>query len=100
MIYIIVYIICSKNSSRLRFAGKLNFLLRFQGKEFLLIYPMPACGSTGPAGIFSNICLAYAEALSALLLFQVVKPGSPQIYGAASGPPLSPPGCGYRLLRK
>jgi trimethylamine---corrinoid protein Co-methyltransferase len=51
----------------------------------ILIYPMPACGSTGPAGLFSNICLANAEALSALVLFQVVKPGSPQIYGAASG---------------
>ena len=51
----------------------------------ILIFPMPACGSTGPAGLFSNICLANAEALSTLVLFQVVKPGSPQIYGAASG---------------
>lgn len=51
----------------------------------VLIYPMPACGSTGPAGLFTNICLANAEALSTLVLFQVVKPGSPQIYGAASG---------------
>jgi len=51
----------------------------------ILIYPMPACGSTGPATLFSNICLANAEALSALVLFQVVKPGSPQIFGAASG---------------
>ncbi len=51
----------------------------------ILIFPMPACGSTGPATLFSNICLANAEALSALTLFQVVKPGSPQIYGAASG---------------
>jgi trimethylamine--corrinoid protein Co-methyltransferase len=51
----------------------------------ILIYPMPACGSTGPAGLFYNICLANAEALSALVLFQAVKPGSPQIYGAASG---------------
>jgi len=51
----------------------------------VLIFPMPACGSTGPAGLFSNICLANAEALSTLVLFQIVKPGSPQIYGAASG---------------
>ena len=51
----------------------------------ILIFPMPACGSTGPAGLFSNICLANAEALSTLVLFQIVKPGSPQIYGAASG---------------
>jgi trimethylamine---corrinoid protein Co-methyltransferase len=51
----------------------------------ILIFPMPACGSTGPAALFSNICLANAEALSTLVLFQIVKPGSPQIYGAASG---------------
>lgn len=51
----------------------------------VLIFPMPACGSTGPAGLFTNICLANAEALSTLVLFQIVKPGSPQIYGAASG---------------
>jgi trimethylamine---corrinoid protein Co-methyltransferase len=51
----------------------------------VLILPMPACGSTGPASLFSNICLANAEALSALVLFQAAKPGSPQIFGAASG---------------
>lgn len=51
----------------------------------VLILPMPACGSTGPAGLFSNIYLANAEALSTLVLFQIIKPGSPQIYGAASG---------------
>ena len=51
----------------------------------VLIYPMPACGSTGPASLFSNICVANAEGLSALTLFQAAQPGSPQIYGAASG---------------
>ncbi len=51
----------------------------------VLIFPMPSCGSTGPAALFSNICLANAEALSTLTLFQVAAPGSPQIYGAASG---------------
>ena len=51
----------------------------------VLILPMPSCGSTGPAGLFSNICLANAEALSSLVLFQAVRPDSPQIYGAASG---------------
>ena len=51
----------------------------------VLILPMPSCGSTGPARLFSNICLANAEALSTLVLFQAARPGSPQIYGAASG---------------
>lgn len=51
----------------------------------VLIFPMPSCGSTGPAALFSNICLANAEALSTLVLFQAEAPGSPQIYGAASG---------------
>lgn len=51
----------------------------------VLLLPMPACGSTGPASLFSNISLANAEALSALVLFQLAKPGSPLIFGAASG---------------
>jgi trimethylamine---corrinoid protein Co-methyltransferase len=51
----------------------------------VLIYPMPSCGSTGPAALFPNICLANAEALSTLVLFQAEAPGSPQIYGSALG---------------
>lgn len=51
----------------------------------VLIYPMPACGSTGPASLFYNICLANAEALSTLVLLQAASPGSPQIFGSASG---------------
>ena len=51
----------------------------------ILVYPMPACGSTGPASLASNIALANAEALSALVLFQLVAPGTPVIYGAALG---------------
>lgn len=51
----------------------------------ILILPMPSCGSTGPASLFYNLALANAEALSALVLFQSSKPGSPQIFGAASG---------------
>ena len=39
------------------------------------ILPMPACGSTGPASLFSNIALANAEALSALVLFQAANSG-------------------------
>ncbi len=51
----------------------------------VLVYPMPSCGSTGPATLFSNICLANAEALSTLVLFQAAAPGSHQVYGTASG---------------
>ena len=49
------------------------------------IFPMPCAGSTGPASLFSNIALGNAEALSALVLFQMAKPGCPLIYGDASG---------------
>ncbi|MGI6734006.1 MAG: trimethylamine methyltransferase family protein [Anaerovoracaceae bacterium] len=51
----------------------------------VLIYPMPACGSTGPASLASNIALANAEALSAMVIFQLASPGTPVIYGAALG---------------
>jgi len=51
----------------------------------VLIYPMPACGTTGPASLYSNIVMANAEALSALVLFQLTTPGTPLIFGAALG---------------
>lgn len=51
----------------------------------ILPYPMPACGSTGPASLYSNIAVANAESLSALVLFQFAKAGTPIIYGHATG---------------
>jgi trimethylamine--corrinoid protein Co-methyltransferase len=51
----------------------------------ICVYPMPCAGSTGPASLFSNIALANAEALSALVLFQMARPGTPIIFGDASG---------------
>lgn len=52
----------------------------------VLVYPMPATGSTGPASLFSNVCLGNAEGLSGLVLFQLANPGCPVIFGDASGP--------------
>ncbi len=51
----------------------------------ILVYPMPATGSTGPAGLYSNIALGNAESLSAFVIFQLTSPGTPLIYGAALG---------------
>lgn len=51
----------------------------------ILIFPMPCAGSTGPASLFSNIVMGNAEALSAVVLFQMAHPGTPLIYGDASG---------------
>jgi trimethylamine--corrinoid protein Co-methyltransferase len=51
----------------------------------ILVFPMPAAGSTGPASLYSNIALANAEGLSSLVLFQAAHPGTPVIYGNASG---------------
>jgi trimethylamine--corrinoid protein Co-methyltransferase len=51
----------------------------------ILPYPMPAPGSTGPASLYSDITVANAESLSALVLFQLAEPGCPIIYGAAAG---------------
>lgn len=49
------------------------------------IYPMPMIGMTSPASIFSTICQINAEVLSAVVLFETIKPGWPLIYGVASG---------------
>ncbi|NPV84570.1 MAG: hypothetical protein HPY45_00995 [Anaerolineae bacterium] len=51
----------------------------------ILILPMPATGTTGPASLFSNIVQGNAEALSSIVLYQLARPGRPLIYGSASG---------------
>ena len=51
----------------------------------VLIYPMPCTGATGPCSLYSNIVQGNAEALSALVLFQMARPGTPLIFGDASG---------------
>lgn len=54
-------------------------------KAPVLMYPMPACGSTGPASLYSNITIAIAESLSSLVIYQLTTPGTPLIFGAALG---------------
>jgi len=51
----------------------------------ILPFPMPSAGSTGPASLYSDTAVANAESLSALVLFQMAKPGVPIIYGHAAG---------------
>jgi len=51
----------------------------------ILAYPMPAPGSTGPASLYSDLTVANAEGLSALVLFQLAVPGAPVIFGGAAG---------------
>jgi trimethylamine--corrinoid protein Co-methyltransferase len=51
----------------------------------VMIMPMPVCGTTGPASLFSNICQANAEELSAIVIFQLANPGRPLIYSNATG---------------
>ena len=51
----------------------------------VMIMPMPVAGTTGPAGLFANTALANAEALSAIVVFQLARPGRPLIYSSATG---------------
>lgn len=51
----------------------------------VMIMPMPVNGTTGPASLFSNIALANAETLSAIVVFQLAHPGRPLIYSSATG---------------
>ena len=51
----------------------------------VMMMPMPVCGTTGPASLYSNIALANAEALSTILIFELAHPGRALIYASATG---------------
>ncbi len=51
----------------------------------VMMLPMPVPGSTGPASLFGNLCLANAEALSSIIVYQLAHPGRPMIYSSATG---------------
>ncbi len=51
----------------------------------VMIMPMPVTGTTGPAGLLANVALANAEALSAIVVYQLAHPGRPVIYSSATG---------------
>jgi trimethylamine--corrinoid protein Co-methyltransferase len=51
----------------------------------ILPYPMPGAGSTGPGSLYSNVALANAEILSAIVIFELESPGVPIIFGSALG---------------
>jgi len=51
----------------------------------VMIMPMPVTGTTGPASLFADIAVANAEALSAIVVFQLAHPGRPLIYSSATG---------------
>lgn len=51
----------------------------------IMVLPMPVTGTTGPASLFSNICIANAEALSSIIIYQLAHPGRPMIYSSATG---------------
>jgi trimethylamine--corrinoid protein Co-methyltransferase len=51
----------------------------------IMLLPMPVTGTTGPASLFSNICLATAEGLSSIVAYQLAHPGRPMIFSSATG---------------
>jgi trimethylamine--corrinoid protein Co-methyltransferase len=51
----------------------------------IMILPMPVTGSTAPLSLFSNICVANAEGLSSIVVYQLAHPGRPMIYSSATG---------------
>lgn len=50
----------------------------------MLIYPMAMAGATAPASPWGSILQYNVEVLSALVLFQLVNPGAPVIYGTGA----------------
>jgi len=51
----------------------------------IMLLPMPVTGTTGPASLFANICLATAEGLSSIVAYQLAHPGRPLIFSSATG---------------
>jgi trimethylamine---corrinoid protein Co-methyltransferase len=51
----------------------------------VMIMPMPVTGTTGPANLLANLALANAEALSSIVVFELLHPGRPVIYSSATG---------------
>jgi len=51
----------------------------------VMVMPMPVNGTTGPASLLSNLCLANAEELSSIVIFQLAHPGRQVIYSSATG---------------
>lgn len=51
----------------------------------VMMLPMPVPGSTGPSSLFGNLCIANAEALSSIVVYQLAHPGRPMIYSSATG---------------
>ena len=49
--------------------------------QALIISPGPMAGATGPVTLAGNIALGNAEALAAIAFTQMVRPGTPVIYG-------------------
>ena len=50
----------------------------------ILVYPMPLAGGTSPVTLAGTVLVHNVELLSALVLFQLVNPGTPIIYGAGA----------------
>jgi trimethylamine--corrinoid protein Co-methyltransferase len=50
----------------------------------IMVYPMPLAGGTSPVTLGGTILLHNVEFLSGLVLYQVVKPGTPIIYGTGA----------------
>lgn len=50
----------------------------------IMIYPMPLAGGNAPVTLAGTALLHNAEFLSALVLFQLVKPGAPIVYGVGA----------------
>jgi len=50
----------------------------------ILLYPMPLAGGTSPVTLAGTVLIHNIELLSALVLFQLVNPGTPVIYGAGA----------------
>ena len=53
-------------------------------RQPLIVSPAPAAGTTGPILMAGNISLANAEALAAIAITQMIREGTPVVYGLQS----------------
>ena len=61
-----------------------SMLICSRYRQPMIFSPGPSAGTTGPITIAGNISLANAEALAGIAISQMIRPGTPVIYGLQS----------------
>jgi trimethylamine--corrinoid protein Co-methyltransferase len=71
----------------LRFAyGVLQAVMEWEQRKFPIVFlPAPMLGGTSPVTLAGTLVLANAEAITSIMISQLINPGNPVVYGTIPG---------------